>query len=86
MVLIDLSPAHRPHLVRVGDGQSALYQDYAHYSPTTPIMKCLRNRGGLIGLPMHNPADFDDLLSVNSGKPFDAMAALNSGELLHGIH
>jgi len=76
IVLIDPPSPHRPHLVRVDDDNSALFQDYSHYASGTPIIECLRSHGGLIGLPTHNTSAFKTLLSVTSGKAFDATEAL----------
>ena len=77
LVLIDPPSRNRPHVVRVEDNSSALYQDYSSYPAGTPIIKCPRSNGGLIGLPAHKQGVFTRLLSIMHGTPFDAAEALN---------
>ena len=77
LVLIDPPSPNKPHIVRVEDDSSALYQDYSNYSPGTPVIECLRSNGGLIGLATHKQGAFNQLLSINHETPFDAAEALN---------
>ena len=77
LLLLDPPSPNRPHIVRVEDDSSALFQDYWDYPPGTPVLECLRSRGGLLGLPTHKQATFKELLSINDGTLFDATEALN---------
>ena len=77
LLLIDPPSPNRPHIVRVENDSSALFQDYLDYPPRTPGLECLRSSGGLLGLLTHKQEVFNKLLSINDGTPFDAAEALN---------